>query len=384
VKRLKVLTVLGTRPEIIRLSAVIKALDKHCNHILVHTGQNYDHELNQVFFDDLGLKSPDYFLDADTRSLGAMLGTTLIKFEKVLLEVKPGAVLVLGDTNSSIGLLMAKRMKIPTYHMEAGNRSFDANVPEEINRKLVDHIADFNLVYTENARRNLIAEGLPSRFTYITGSPMREVLDSYREDIKRSDVLERLKLKAGQYFIVSVHREENVDSKESLDKVISCLKALAEHYMHPVVVSTHPRTRSRLRSEIESLVKYDIRFMKPFGFIDYIRLQLDSFCAVSDSGTISEESAILGFPAVTLRNSIERPEALDRGSIVLTGLDADTLLQAIDIVTSEATNQDQSDIPVEYTVRNTSSRVLKLIVGTAKLGPGWQGLADFSRYDWDK
>ena len=382
--KLKVLTLLGTRPEIIRLSAVIKTLDKYCDHIFVHTGQNYDYELNQIFFEDLGLKQPDYFLNAETDSLGVMLGSILIKTEEVLIKEKPDAVLVLGDTNSSIGLLMAKRMKIPTYHMEAGNRCFDANVPEEINRRLVDHIADFNLVYTENARRNLIEEGLSARFTYLTGSPMREVLESHHDSIQNSKILEKLKLEAGKYFIVSVHREENVDSKSGLDSIISCLKAMAAQYKYPIVVSAHPRTRSRLQPEFKNLEKLGIQFMKPFGFIDYIRLQIDSYCAVSDSGTISEESAILNFPAVTLRNSMERPEALDRGSILLTGLDADTLLQAINIVVNESENPNSRDIPEEYKVRNTSSRVLKLIVGTAKLTHDWQGLADFNRYDWDK
>ena len=382
-KKLKVLTVLGTRPEIIRLSAVIASLEKYCTHVLVHTGQNYDYELNQVFFDDLGVREPDYFLEVSTDTLGSMLGGTLIKTEEVLLREKPDAVLVLGDTNSSIAMLMARRMKIPTYHMEAGNRCFDNNVPEEINRKMVDHIADFNLVYSENARRNLIAEGLPSRFTYITGSPMREVLEKHRERISQSDVLARLELEAGKFFIVSMHREENIDSKESQKKVVDCLKAVARHYELPVIVSTHPRTESRLKSEKTNLKKFDIRFMKPFGFLDYIRLQMESFCVISDSGTISEESAILGFPAVTMRDAIERPEAVDRGSIILTGLNPDTLLQAIEIVTSEINIPGMQDIPEEYRVTNTSSRVLKLLVGTAKLGPKWKGLSDFSRYDWD-
>jgi len=384
VKKLKVLTILGTRPEIIRLSAVIASLEEYCNHVLVHTGQNYDYELNQVFFDELGMREPDYFLEVSTDTLGLMLGSTLIKTEEVLLKEKPDAVLVLGDTNSSIAMLMARRMKIPTYHMEAGNRCFDANVPEEINRKLVDHVADFNLVYSENARRNLIAEGLPSRFTYITGSPMREVLDRHRDRIDQSDVMSRLKLEQGKFFIVSVHREENVDSRENQKKVVACLKAVARHYKLPIIVSAHPRTESRLQSEKDSLQTFDIRFMKPFGFLDYIRLQTESFCVISDSGTISEESAMLGFPAVTMRNSIERPEALDRGSIVLTGLDPDTLLQAIDVVIDEARNSEMQDVPAEYLVTNTSSRVLKLIIGTAKLGPKWKGLADFSRYDWGR
>lgn len=380
---LKIMTILGTRPEIIRLAAVISTLEKFSNHVLVHTGQNYDYELNQVFFDELGVRAPDYFLGVDTSSLGKTLGEILIKMEEVLLKEKPDAVLVLGDTNSAIALLMAKRMKIPTYHMEAGNRSFDANVPEENNRKLVDHMADFNLVYTEHARRHLLSEGLPHRFIYVTGSPMREVLESKLAEIKASDVLGRLGLEAGKYFIVSVHREENVDSRSNLELVVKCLQELYERYGYPVVVSTHPRTRNRLESLAPDLGAADIRFLKPFGFFDYNKLQLDSFCAISDSGTISEESAILDFPAVTLRNSIERPEALDAGSIVLTGLNPEILLQSVEIVTKEKELFAEREIPVEYQVRNTSLRVAKLITGTAKLTSKWRNLDAFSRYDWD-
>jgi len=380
---LKIMTILGTRPEIIRLAAVMSTLGKFSNHVLVHTGQNYDYELNQVFFDELGVRAPDYFLGVDTSSLGKTLGEILIKTEEVLLKEKPDAVLVLGDTNSAIALLMAKRMKIPTYHMEAGNRSFDANVPEENNRKLVDHMADFNLVYTEHARRHLLSEGLPHRFIYVTGSPMREVLESKLAEIEASNILDRLGLEAGKYFIVSVHREENVDSRANLELVVKCLQELHQRYGYPVVVSTHPRTRNRLESLAPDLGAADIRFLKPFGFFDYNKLQLDSFCAISDSGTISEESAILDFPAVTLRNSIERPEALDAGSIVLTGLNPEILLQSVEIVTKEKELFSEREIPAEYQVRNTSLRVAKLITGTAKLTSKWRNLDAFSRYDWD-
>ncbi len=383
-KKLKILTILGTRPEIIRLASVMSALDTFMDHVLVHTGQNYDFELNQVFFDDLGVKKPDYFLDVDTSSLGKVLGEILIKTEEVLLKEKPDAVLALGDTNSAIGLLMAKRMKIPTYHMEAGNRSFDANVPEEINRKLVDHISDFNLVYTEHARRHLLAEGLSPRFTYLSGSPMREVLDTHKASINASNILSKLELKSKKYFIVSVHREENVDSLENLTKVVRCLKALYDNYKMPVIVSTHPRTRARLEQAGLGENIGDIRFLKPFGFHDYNKLQVDSFCAISDSGTISEESSMLGFPAVTLRQSIERPEALDTGSIVLSGLDKDVLLQAVEIVIQEDELYPIKEIPAEYAINNTSLRVVKLIQGTAKLTNRWRNLEDFSRYDWEK
>jgi UDP-N-acetylglucosamine 2-epimerase (non-hydrolysing) len=381
-KKLKIVTILGTRPEIIRLASVMSALDKFMDHVLVHTGQNYDFELNQVFFDDLNVKKPNYFLNVDTSSLGKVLGEILIKTEEVLLKEKPDAVLALGDTNSAIGLLMAKRMKIPTYHMEAGNRSFDANVPEEINRKLVDHISDFNLVYTEHARRHLLSEGLPHRFIYLTGSPMREVLDKHQENIIASMILKTINLEPKKYFIVSVHREENVDSLENLKRVIDCLKAIYEAYKLPVIVSTHPRTKARLEQAGLGENIGDIRFLKPFGFHDYNKLQLDSFCAISDSGTISEESSMLNFPAVTLRQSIERPEALDTGSIILSGLDSYVLLQAIEIATQEEDLYPIKEIPREYEINNTSLRVLKLIQGTAKLTNRWRNLDSFSRYDW--
>jgi UDP-N-acetylglucosamine 2-epimerase (non-hydrolysing) len=383
-KKLKVLTVLGTRPEIIRLASVIETLEKYTEHVLVHTGQNYDYELNEIFFTELGVRQPDYFLNVDTSSLGKVMGEILIKSEEVLLQEKPDAVLVLGDTNSAIAVLMAKRMKIPTYHMEAGNRCFDANVPEETNRKLVDHLADFNLVYTEHARRHLIGEGLPHRFIYVTGSPMREVLKGKLDQINASQVLTKLGLEGGKYFIVSVHREENVDSRENLEKIVACLEALYDEYKYPVVVSTHPRTKKRLEKLNLSLGGKDIRFLKPFGFFDYNKLQMKSFCAISDSGTISEESAILDFPAITIRNSIERPEALDAGSIILTGLTPDIVLSAVDIATNEKIDFPEREIPVEYQVENTSLRVTKLILGTAKLTKRWQNLEEFSRYEWDQ
>lgn len=380
---MKVMTILGTRPEIIRLARVMAKLDRTVEHCLVHTGQNYDFELNDVFFQELEVRKPDHFLGVDTSSLGRCLGEILIKTEDVLLKEKPDAVLVLGDTNSAIATIMAKRMKIPTYHMEAGNRSFDANVPEEINRKLVDHTADFNLVYTEHARRHLLSEGLPHRFIYLTGSPMREVLDWARQGIDASTVLDTLGLEAGKFFIVSVHREENVDSQANLRKVMDCLVAVHKKYNLPVVVSTHPRTRDRLEKAGVDAGDCDIRFLKPFGFFDYNRLQQDAFCAISDSGTISEESAILGFPAVTLRNSLERPEALDAGSILLTGLDADVLCAGVEVARERSEDPALADvIPEEYRVTNTSERVVKLVLGTAGLAARWRNLDSFSRYDW--
>ena len=376
------MTILGTRPEIIRLASVIKTLERNVDHILVHTGQNHDFELNQVFFDELGVSQPDYFLNVDTSSLGKTLGEILIRIEKVLIKENPDAVLVLGDTNSAISTLMAKRMKIPTYHMEAGNRSFDANVPEEINRKMVDHLADFNLVYTENARRHLISEGLSHRFIYLTGSPMLEVLNSKKNQIATSTILERLKLNKQKYFIVSVHREENVDNKDNLRRVIECINAIYDKYKYPVVISTHPRTKSRLESFGCDIGDRDVRYLKPFGFFDYNKLQQDSFCAISDSGTISEESSMLNFPAVTLRNSIERPEALDSGSIIISGLNKSILLSSVELVTKERDHFPHRELPIEYQVENTSLRVVKLILGTAKLTHQWNNQQSFSRYDW--
>ncbi|WP_188784740.1 non-hydrolyzing UDP-N-acetylglucosamine 2-epimerase [Nocardioides phosphati] len=364
------MTIVGTRPEIIRLAAVIKRLDATVDHVLVHTGQNYDHNLNQVFFDDLGLRAPDHYLGVDTSSLGAVLGGVLIETEKVILAEKPDAVLVLGDTNSCIATIMAKRMRIPTYHMEAGNRCFDENVPEETNRRLVDHVADFNLVYTEHARRNLLAEGLHPRRIIITGSPMREVLESQRASIDASDVLDRLELEPQGYFLVSAHREENVDSPARLQKLVDCLLAVYEKWQYPVIVSTHPRTRKRLETLGADLGATDIRWMEPFGFHDYNKLQVDAACVLSDSGTISEESSILGFPAITLRDSIERPEALDAGAIIMTGLEAADVVAA----TAVAMKWEPVPVPAGYEVVNTSQRTVKFILSTAARHHQWAGI----------
>jgi UDP-N-acetylglucosamine 2-epimerase len=361
--RLKVLTVVGTRPEIIRLAATIKRLDASTDHVLVHTGQNYDYELNEVFFEDLGLRRPDHFLEADTSSLGAVLGSVLIKVEAVLLEEKPDAMVVLGDTNSCIAALMARRMKIPVYHMEAGNRSFDENVPEEVNRRMVDHVSDYNLVYTEHARRNLLAEGIhPSRIL-LTGSPMREVLAANAEAIAASDVVQRQGLTEGEYFLVSLHREENVDNPERLASVLDALGRLADEYGVPVLVSTHPRTRNRLESQPDEL-KAKLRFHPPFGFNDYVKLQQSAKLVLSDSGTISEESSILGFPAVTLRDAIERPEALDAGAIITVGVGGDAIRAGVRLVLDQA-QQASRVIPLEYQVSNCSVRAVNFIYSTA-------------------
>ncbi len=374
-RKLKLITIVGTRPEIIRLSEFIKLADNYLDHILVHTGQNYDYELNQIFFDDLQLRKPDYYLGVDTSSLGHVLGETLIKVEEVFKIEQPDAVLILGDTNASIAAIMAKRMKIPIYHMEAGNRSYDLNVPEEINRRIIDHIADFNLVYTENSRRHLLSEGVPHRYIYLTGSPMFEVLQENMKKIESSKVLKLLNLERGKYFIVSAHREENVDFSENLGKILTVLNRLAEEYNMPVVVSTHPRTRKRIEDMKDLKIDNRIQFLKPFGFFDYNALQINAKCAISDSGTISEESSILNFPAVTMRQALERPEAIDAGTIILTGLDADIVLESIRLVINEFSQTGgYGQICPEYKVENTSWRVLKLILGTAKLSSRWQGI----------
>lgn len=368
------MTFIGTRPEIIRLARTMVLLDQYVNHIVVHTGQNYDYELNEIFFKDLKLRKPDYFLKVDTSSLGAVLGETLKRGEKVLLKEKPDAVLILGDTNSSIAAIMAKRYKIPVYHMEAGNRCFDQNVPEEINRKIIDHIADFNLVYTENARRHLIAEGYPQRRIYLTGSPLFEMLMSYKEQIGRSTALKDLKLRKSGYFLVSIHREENVDNRKALKSIFDTINKVASVYKVPVIVSTHPRTRKRLNEKGVFRFNKKVRLLKPFGYTDYVWLQMNAICTLSDSGTISEESAIMGFPAVTIRNATERPEALDAGSIVLTGLDQQTIIDSINVTIREKAVQAPQWIPADYKITNTSWRVLKLILGTAKISNKWAGI----------
>jgi UDP-N-acetylglucosamine 2-epimerase (non-hydrolysing) len=371
---LKVMTILGTRPEIIRLAQVMILLDKHVNHILVHTGQNYDYELNEIFFNELEVRKPDYFLGVNTSSLGMVLGETLIKCEEVMRKEMPDAVLILGDTNSSIAGIMAKRLKIPIYHMEAGNRCFDLNVPEEINRRIIDHIADYNLVYTEHARRHLIAEGLPQRRIYHTGSPMYEVLQAYKHKIDNSQALTTLNLTKQKYFVVSMHREENVDNVPNLTSLVEVLNGLAETYKMPVIVSTHPRTAKRLAQLPDQNINSLIQFLKPFGFFDYVNLQMNALCTLSDSGTISEESAMLSFAAVTMRNAIERPEALDTGTIVLTGINKDTILNSVNLVIAEHASGQYQIIPNDYKVPNTAMRVLKLIVGTAKLSNMWHGI----------
>lgn len=373
---MKVMTIVGTRPEIIRLSRVIDRLDhvQEIEHVLVHTGQNYDHQLNQVFFEDLDLRPPDHYLGVDTSTLGTVLGGVLIGSEKVMLAEVPDALLVLGDTNSCIATVMAKRLGIPTYHMEAGNRCFDENVPEETNRRMVDHVSDFNLVYTEHARRNLLAEGLHPRRIQLTGSPMREVIEFYRPRINESDVLDRLDLERRGYFLVSAHRQENVDSTQRLLSLLDCLQHVHRTWSLPVIVSTHPRTRKMLETVKDSPAGPGIHFMEPFGFHDYNNLQLNAACVLSDSGTIAEESSLLRFPAVTLRDSIERPEALDAGAIVMTGLDAGDVVASVRLAMEERAVP--LDLPSGYEVSDTSERVIRFVMSTYGKHRAWAGLRE--------
>jgi UDP-N-acetylglucosamine 2-epimerase (non-hydrolysing) len=372
-----VVTIVGTRPEIIRLSRIIPKLDKTSNHVFVHTGQNKDPMLNDVFFKDLDLRAPDDFLDVDTSSLGAVLGDTLKKIESVYLQHKPDAVLILGDTNSAISAVLAKRMHIPVYHMEAGNRSFDENVPEETNRRLVDHVSDFNLPYTEHARRNLLAEGIHPRRIMMSGSPMREVLEHYRSKIDSSQILQTLGLEAQKYFLVSAHRQENVDSPDRLKDLLNSLKAIHEEWKLPLMVSTHPRTRKQLEAIPGHKDIQGVTFHEPFGFLDYNKLQLNAKCVISDSGTISEESTILGFPAITIRDSIERPEALDFGGMVMTGLQADNVLAGIREAMDSAAERDSREaqsFPQGYEVADCSARVVKFMLSTITRHHDWAGI----------
>jgi len=369
-KRLKVVTIVGTRPEIIRLSRLIPKLDEYTDHIFVHTGQNSDPKLNEVFFEDLELRQPDYFLNVDTSSMGSVMGDVLKKSEEVFLKEKPDAVMILGDTNSSIAAVVAERMHIPVYHMEAGNRSFDNNVPEELNRKMVDHVASFNLPYNDYSMRNLLAEGIHPRFIQKTGSPIREIYEHYKDKINTSTAVEDLGLESDGYFLVSVHRQENVDLPERLEKVLDCLVAVREQWGMPIMVTTHPRTRVRL----EALARKDLdglTFHEPFGYLDYNKLQLRAKCVISDSGTISEESSLMGFSAVTIRESVERPEALESGSIMMTGLSAENLVRTIMLETSLPR---ASNSPEGYAYSDFSSRVLKFLFSTCTLSRRWKGL----------
>jgi UDP-N-acetylglucosamine 2-epimerase len=376
-KQLTVVTIVGTRPEIIRLSMIIPKLDSSFKHIFVHTGQNTDPMLSDVFFQDLGLRQPDVFLGVDTTTLGSMLGETLQKIEKVFVAHEPDAVLILGDTNSSIAAVLAKRMQIPVYHMEAGNRSFDENVPEETNRRLVDHVSDFNLPYTEHARRNLLSEGIHPRRILKTGSPMREVLEHYRSRIDKSDVLDALQLESQRYFLVSAHRQENVDSIDRLNDLLDSLRAIHTKWGLPIMVSTHPRTRKQLETTPGYKEITGVTFHEPFGFLDYNKLQLNAKCVISDSGTVSEEASILGFPAITIRDSLERPESLEFGAIMMTGLKAENVITGLKQVLETAENRGERapvEFPEGYEVTDCSTRVLKIMLSTISRHHDWAGI----------
>lgn len=360
-KKLKVVTIVGTRPEIIRLSRIICKLDKYCEHILVHTGQNYDYELNQIFFDDLGIRAPDIFLECAGKNAADTMAQVISKSDEMFAQVAPDALLILGDTNSALSAVSAKRRKVPIFHMEAGNRCFDMRVPEEINRKIVDHISDINMPYTDIAREYLLSEGLKPEFIIKTGSPMDEVLAYYNDKIKSTDVVSRLDLVQGKYFVVSVHREENVDSTSNIYKYVEVLNTLAEKYSLPIIVSTHPRTRKKidtLNLKFNPLVK----LLKPLGFSDYVRLQCDAKLVLSDSGTITEESSIMNFPALNIREAHERPEGFEEGAVMFTGMEIDRILQAIEIIEDQKSGTERSiNIVKDYIAPNVSDKVIRII-----------------------
>ena len=361
-KKIKVVTIVGTRPEIIRLSRVMARLDEHTDHVIVHTGQNYDYELNEIFFNDLEVRKPDYFLNAAGNSASETIGKIIIEVDKILADVMPEAVLILGDTNSCLAVIPAKRRKIPVFHMEAGNRCFDERVPEEINRRIVDHSADINMPYSDIAREYLLAEGIAPDRIIKTGSPMFEVLSHYRDKIDESDALAKTNVSAGGYFLVSAHREENVDTEKQLHKLHETLNSMAAIYQMPILVSTHPRTRKRIE---QFGLKFDplVRLMKPFGFTDYNALQLNARAVLSDSGTISEESSILNFPAINIREAHERPEAMEEGAVIMTGCGQERVLQALEVIASQSRgNKRDVRLVSDYSVPNVSNKVLRIIL----------------------
>ncbi len=358
---MKVMTIVGTRPEIIKLSRVVNELDQHVDHSLVHTGQNYDYELNEIFFNELDLRKPDHFLNAASTNAAQTIGNVIAKTDELLEKESPDALLLLGDTNSCLAAIAAKRRKIPIFHMEAGNRCFDQRVPEEINRKIIDHISDINLPYTEHARRYLHAEGIRPETVIKTGSPMKEVLDFYSSKIVESKILSELDLHPGEYFVVSAHREENIDSTINFNNLLDSLDAIASKYNKEIIFSTHPRTRKKIEELGVSNVTESIRFLKPQGLFDYIKLQTKAFCTISDSGTITEESSILNFPAVTIREAHERPEGMDEGTLIMCGLKPEHVLQSIGTVTSQLSNTSLK-IAEDYDVENVSVKVVRIIM----------------------
>ena len=360
---LKVMTIVGTRPELIKMSRVIAEFDQHTQHILVHTGQNYDYELNQIFFEDLDIRKPDYFLDAVGESTAQTIARVIEKSDEVMEKEKPDAVMLYGDTNSCLAVIAAKRRKVPVFHMEAGNRCFDQRVPEELNRKVLDHLSDINMVLTEHARRYLIAEGIRPESIIKTGSHMREVLDYYMPKIQKSDVVERMGLVAQNFFIVSAHREENVDTPQNLLDMVETLNAMAEAYDCPIIVSTHPRTRKRLDALELGQLSGRIKFLKPFGFVDYVKLQMGALCVVSDSGTITEESSLLDLPAITIRNTHERPEGMDAGTLIMSGLTKDRVLDALQVIIAQRDGSRRVLQPVaDYETSAVSKQILRVVL----------------------
>lgn len=364
--KMKVMTILGTRPEIIRLSAVLKKCDQYFDHILVHTGQNWDYTLNQVFFEDLGLRAPDHYLESVGKDLGETMGNIIAKSYEVIQKEKPDALLILGDTNSALSAISAKRLKVPIFHMEAGNRCWDWNVSEMINRKIVDHISDINMPYTEHSRRYLLSEGLDGKTLFVTGSPMREVLDDHMEKILQSDVLTKLNLKKNNYILVSAHREENIDNEEHFMSLMTAINDIAEKYKMPVIYSTHPRSKKFI--DLRSFKFHPlVQSLKPFGFLDYNKLQMNAYCVLSDSGTLSEESAMLDFAGVLIRTSTERPEVLDKGTVVIGGITTEDIEQALEMAVTMRDNKEKTEMPDDYHDTNVSVKVVKLIQSYAKI-----------------
>jgi len=358
--KLKLMTIVGTRPELIRLSEIIKKADLYFEHIFVHTGQNYDYNLNEVFYTDLNLRKPDHYLDVVGDDLGKTMGNIVAKSYAILQELKPDALLILGDTNSALSAISAKRLKIPIFHMEAGNRCFDENLPEEINRRIIDHISDINLPYTEHARRYLLAEGVRKEFIFVTGSPMREVIEANKAKIESSEIMNKLNLKEHGYFILSAHREENIDNSHTFTNLMNAINSIATNYKIPVIFSVHPRSAKCIKErkfEFNPLV----RQLEPFAFTDYVKLQMNALCVVSDSGTLAEEAAILSFPAVSIRTSTERPEALDKGTFILGGITEKTIAQSVDMAVQMGKTKSESDIVAAYNTLNVSTKVIKLI-----------------------
>lgn len=360
---LKVMTIVGTRPELIKMSRVIAEFDLHTQHILVHTGQNYDYELNQLFFEDLSIRKPDYFLEAVGENAAQTIARVIERSDEIMAKEQPDAVMLYGDTNSCLAVIAAKRRKIPVFHMEAGNRCFDQRVPEELNRKVLDHLSDINLVLTEHARRYLIAEGIPAETIIKTGSHMREVLDYFMPKIQKSGVLQRMSLEADKFFVVSAHREENVDTPQNLLDMVATLNALAETYNFPIIVSTHPRTRKRLDALELGKLNPHIQFLKPFGFCDYIKLQMEALCVVSDSGTITEEASLLNLPAITIRNAHERPEGMDAGTLIMSGLKKERVLDAVKVIVAQHDKVNRAMPPVQdYEAGSVSKQVLRVVL----------------------